>query len=239
MNRFLEDKVKCFRLFRCFYEAGDKEMCKYIERAKSKSITFNTSLYAWTQYTRLLLSDVMCLTLFLTYSSHKEWKELDLRQCYIQDHGVHILHRGITSCDINVTITTSWLNNNGLTKSSSSAISDITISCRVKELHINGNYTVGEDERLYSIISDPSSMLEKLYMISTKLSSSAAIKLFTALSKSNKLRALWIMHNNITNEACDTIIMAMKNNSLVKLYMHGNRISSYRMCTTHCSSSST
>ena len=68
-------------------------------------------------------------------------------------------------------------------------------------------------------------MLEKLYMISTKLSSSAAIKLFTALSKSNKLRALWIMHNNITDEACDTIIMAMKNNSLVKLYMYSNRIS--------------
>ena len=152
MNRFLEDKVKCFRLFRCFYEAGDKEMCRYIERAKSKSITFNTSLYPWIQYTRLLLSDVMCLTVFLTYSSHKEWKELDLWQCYIQDHGVHILHRGITSCDINVTITTLWLNNNGLTKSSSSAISDITISCRVKELHISGNYTVGEDERLYSIL---------------------------------------------------------------------------------------
>ena len=43
--------------------------------------------------------------------------------------------------------------------------------------------TIGEDERLYSIISDPSSMLEELYMYSTKLSSSAAIKLFTACTE--------------------------------------------------------
>ena len=34
-NRFLGDKLKCFHLFRCFFEAGDKEMCRSIENAKS------------------------------------------------------------------------------------------------------------------------------------------------------------------------------------------------------------
>ena len=149
---------------------------------------------------------------------------LDLWGCYIQDHGVHILHRGLTSCD--VTITTLRLGSNSLTESSSSAISDITISCRVKELDISSNNTVGEDERLYSIISDPCSMLEELYMSYTKLSSSASIKFFTALSEGKKLRVLWININDITDEACDAIIIAIKKNtSLIKLKMYNNPIS--------------
>ena len=216
---FLDDKVKCFHLFQCFFEAGDNEMCRSIENAK----IFNNKIIN-VRWTRLSPSDVECLTVFLTCSSHKEWKRLNLSLCYIQDQGVHILHRGLTSCD--VTITELDLSYNGITESSSSAISDITISCRVKTLDISGNDTVGDDEKLYSIISDPSSMLEILYMSITKLSSNAAIKLYTALSEGKKLRTLWISYNNITDEACDAIIMAMKNNtSLVELYMYDNPIS--------------
>ena len=222
-NRFLGDKVKCFRLFRCFFEAGDKEMCTTIENAES--LNLNSKIIDLSDNT-LSPSDVECVTVFLTYSSHKEWWMLDLYKCYIQDHGLHILHRGLTSCD--VTITSLWLNFNGLTESSSSAISDITISCRVKKLIINHNDIVGEDERLYSIICDPSSMLEELYMHMgrTKLSSSGAIKLFTALSEGKKLKILDIAFSKITDEACDAIIMAMKkNNSLVELKMYSNPIS--------------
>ena len=149
---------------------------------------------------------------------------LYIPDCIIQDHGVHILHRGLKSCD--VIITSLELSLNGLTESSSSAISDITISCKVKKLHISHNNIVGEDERLYSIISDPSSVLEVLYMGYTMLSSNAAIKLFTALSEGKKLRILEINNNDITDEACDAIIMAMKKNtSLVKLVIYGNLIS--------------
>ena len=172
---------------------------------------------------RISASDVECMTIFLTCSSHKEWKKLDLWRCYIQDHGVNILHHGLTSCD--VTITSLKLYDNGLTESSSSAISDITISCRVKKMNVRRNNTVGENERLYSIISDPSSMLEELNMSFIKLSSNAAIKLFTALSEGKKLRVLWIDYNDITDEACNAIITAIKkNSSLVELHMEGNRI---------------
>ena len=225
-NRFVDDAVKCFRLFRCFFEAGDKEICRSIEKAKkfnSKKITINT-LESDKHYIRLSLSDVECVTVFLTCSSYKVWKELDLWECYIQDHGVHVLHRGLTNCE--VTITTLVLDNNGLTKSSSSLICDAIISCRVKVLSISNNNTVGEGKRLYPIISDPSSALEQLYMRSTKLSSRAAIQLFTELSESKKLSGLWIDHNDISDEACDVIIMAMKKNtSLVELRMHDNPIS--------------
>ena len=219
-NRFFDDQVKCFRLFKCFYEAGDKEMCRSIENAET--LNFSSKIFSLSGIT-LSPNDVECMTVFLTCSSHKVWEMLDLQRCYIQDYGVNILHRGLSSCD--VTITSLWLYNNGLTEFSSSAISDITIRCRVKKLSISGNKTVGEDERIYSIISDPSSMLEELYMWRNSLSSNAAIKLFTTLSEGKKLRILKIYHNDITDEACDAIIMAMKNTSLVELYMYDNPIS--------------
>ena len=221
-DQFLDTNLKCLHLFRCFFEAGNDEMCASIETAKifgSKIITL------WN--VRLSPSDVECLTVFLTCSSQKEWEELNLCGCYIQDHGVQILRLGIQSYR-DATIATLHLGYNGLTESSSSAISDITINCRVKELSIVGNKFVGEGEKLYAIISDPSSMLEILHMQRINLSLNALLKLFTALGESSKLRELCISSyiNNITDEACDTIIMAMKKNtSLVELFMQDTPIS--------------
>ncbi len=218
-QQLLNDKIKCLRMYRGFQEAGDVTMCKSIEDAtqldKQKIDLSNT---------RLSPSDLECLTIFLTCSSHKEWKRLNLSWCYIQDHGLQILQRGLRSS--NVTITELCLDYNDLTAVSSSAISDLTISCRVKMLWISRNKTVGEDDRLYRIITDDSSMIEELFMYNVKLSSSGAIKLFTALSEAKKLRVLWIYNNDITDEACDAIIMAMKKNtSLVTLDMLNNPIS--------------
>ena len=220
-NKFLEDKVKCFHLFRCFFEAGDMEMCRSIENAKS--LNFSSKMMSLRDI-RLSPSDVECVTVFLTCSSHKEWELLNLLYCYIQDQGIHILHRRLTSCG--VVIRTLRLRYNGLNEYSFSAISDITIKCRVKKLDISGNKKVGEDQRLYSIVSDPSSALEELYICHAKLSSNAAIKLFDALRDSKKLKELYIDHNDITDEARDAIVTAMKKNtSLVVLHMHGNPIS--------------
>ena len=218
-NEFLDTYLKCLHLFRCFFEAGNKEICRCIEKAKIFDIKIIT---LWN--TRLSSSDVECLTVFLTCSSHKEWEELNLCGCYIQDRGVYILHRGLTSC--NVTIAILHLNYNGLTESSSAAISDITISCKLKELYIGSNKIVGEDKRLHSIISNPSSVLELLYMSFNRLSWNGAIKLFTALGEGNKLKALKISFNNITDEACDAMIVAMKKNtSLIKLMIYNNPLS--------------
>ena len=79
---------------------------------------------------------------------------------------------------------------------------------------------------MYSIISDPSSALETLKFREAKLSSSGAIKLFTALSENKKLRYLDVSYNDITDQACDAIVMAMKRNtSLVDMSLNGNPIS--------------
>ena len=218
-QQLLSDKIKCLRMYYCFQEAGDLEMCKSLEQR-----TMLDKQQIDLRLTRLSPSDLERLTTFLTCSSHKEWKMLDLSFCDIQDHGLQILQRGLRSSNVIITKLMIWFND--LTAVSSSAISDLTISCRVKILHIDGNYTVGEDDRLYRILTDHSSMVEELYMYYTNLSSSAAIKLFTSLSEAKKLRILDIAYNDITDEACDAIIMAMKKNtSLVELYMYHNPIS--------------
>ena len=161
------------------------------------------------------------VTVFLTSSSHKEWVELNLTGCYIQDHGLHILHRGLLHCS-DVTITTLRLSYTGLTIQSSSLISDITVSCNVKELWLQGNHTIGEDEQLYSILTNPSTMLETLIIANTQLSSTAAITLFNTL-KNTKLKMLIIANNDVTDDASDAIITALERNScLVKLYMYSN-----------------
>ena len=58
----------------------------------------------------------------------------------------------------------------------------------------------------------------------TKLSTRGAIALFTALKDNNKLKMLHIARNDITDDACDVIITALKNNCLVKLDMFSNSL---------------
>ena len=162
-------------------------------------------------YTRLTASDVECVTVFLTSSFNKEWVWLNLSFCYIQDHGLHILHRGLLHCR-NITIDQLGLYYNGLTTQSSSLISDIAVKCKVKVLWIGGNPTIGENEQLYSMLSNPSTVLEELIMRDTKLSCRAAIAMFTAVKDNNKLKKLNISHNAIT-DACDAITTALERNS--------------------------
>ena len=218
-DKFLNNQLQCLRLYQCFREAGNVDICKTIEQ----SVTFSDKKIDLRHIT--LPSNVECVTVFLTSSSYNEWVELNFFNCYIQDHGLHILYRGLLHCR-NITIDQVVLKYNGLTKQSSSWISDITVKCQVKKLWISGNYTIGEDEKLYSMLSNSSTMLEELYMWRTKLSSRAAIALFTAVMNNNKLKVLDIGHNSITNDAHDAIATALERNScLIKLYMYGTNCS--------------
>ena len=215
-DEFLKNQLQYLRLYHCFHEAGDVDICKTIEQ----SVTFSKVINLWG--TTLTTSIVECVTIFLTSLSQKEWVWLNLSVCYIQDHGLHILHRGLLHCR-NITIGLLQLDYNDLTTQSSSLISDITVKCQVKELWIDGNYTIGEDEQLYSMLSNPTTMLEELHMWRTQLSSRAAIALFTAVKDNNKLTMLNIGNNVITDDACDTITAALESNScLVTLYMNDN-----------------
>ena len=223
---FLQDKLKCLHLYQCFHESGDKDICESIEQG----ITFrdtNNKVISFSG-TRLQPSDMERVALFLASSAQREWKILSLYRCFIQDYGSRILHCGLLGHSISFTeLRFNW---NSLTSSSSSIISSFTISCRVKKLVISYNDGVGEDEKLYCMLSNPSSMLEELEMDSTKLSSQGAIKLFTALRKGCKLKSLNVSRNDITDEACKAIALALqRNTSLIKLWIYKNPITATRV----------
>ena len=219
-HKFLTDQLKCLRLYRCFNEAEDYKICKTIERAeifKSKVISLRD--------TTLTTSDIECISLFLTSSSNKQWQGLNLSSCYIQDKGLNILYRGLRHSS-DVTIDYLQLSFNGVTRRSSSLLSELTVKCKVKGLWIAGNDTIGEDQQLYSMLTNPSTELGSLHMWYTSLSSRAAITLFTAVKENNKLKKLSIEDNAITDDACDVITTALQRNScLVILYMYDNSLS--------------
>ena len=172
-------------------------------------------------------ADMECISLFLTSSFNKEWEELYLYTCYIQDKGLNTLYRGLRHTS-DIIINRLELYNNGLTVLSSSLISDheLTVKCKVKVLRIPYNYTIGEDQQLYFMLSNPSTVLE-LWMQCTQLSSTATTHLFTALKDNNKLKKLNIAGNYITDDACDAITTALERNGcLVKLSMYDNPLSS-------------
>ena len=218
-QQLIGDKLKCLRMYHCFQGAGDTTMCESIEKAAGmdkEPINLGR--------TRLSPSNLESLTVFLTCSSRKKWNKLSMWCCFIQDHGLQILQRGLRNS--NVTITKLLLYDNDLSAVSSSAIGDLAISCRAQALSVSGNKTVGEDDGLYKVITNHSSMVEELYMWSIKLSSAAAIKLFTVLSEARKLKILEIDSNNVTDEACESIVEAVKKNtSLIKLSLCKNPIS--------------
>ena len=225
-DEFLEDQLKCLRLYSCFKEAGDTRLCDTIERA---DIFHNREIDL--EDTALTASDIECISLFLASSFNKEWEELDLQGCYIQDKGLNTLWRMLRHTT-DITINELWLDYNGLTVQSSSLISQLTVRLKVKELAINGNKTIGEDQQLYTMLSNPSSVLEILHMQDTQLSSTAATDLFTSLRNNHKLKVLNIAYNDITDDACDVITEALKSNScLDTLSMYDNPLSSEAIVT--------
>ena len=216
-REFLHNQLKCLRLFRCFYEAGDERMYNSIERAAmfDEKVIFGTDLSA---------TDIECVSLFLTSSSHKKWVRLNLRYCYIKDCGLHILHKSLK--DRKITITSLVLSYNGLTQSSASFVNDIVLGCRVEMLWITDNHTIGESEKLYTMLSDPSSMLKHLNMDHIVLSFTAAKMLFAATNSSSILQNLDISHNAITDNVVDAIVTALSvNKSLLEIRMNNNPIS--------------
>ena len=217
-DKFLNNlnQWRCLLLYRCFHEAGDVESCKTIEQSKafnSKEIDLSVTTFS---------RNLECVTVFLTFSFHKKWVKLNLYGCYIQDHDLRILHHGLLHCR-DITITEMRLRNNALTMESSSLISDIAVKCKVKILTISENKSVGEKKQLYSMLTNSCAVLEHLDMFGTKLSSSGAIHLFTALQSNNKLKFLNLNINKITNAACDAISTALEKNSCLRsLCMYKN-----------------
>ena len=218
-SKFLGDQLKCLYLYFYFKEAKDDKMCKSIEEAEVfRKTTINLGGI------RLSATDLECLSRFLSNSLQKQWWQLNLHDCHIQDRNLHLVHRYLNHSGL--TIKRLYLNNNYLTKSSSSCISSIVLECKVDRLSLSGNDTIGESGELYSMLTNPSCVLGVLYLSYTTLSSVAIARLFAALKDAKTLWWLTVDHCNITDDAVKDIIGGLTvNTSLGSLKMDGNHIS--------------
>ena len=191
-------------------------MCRTIESKFSNGII--------SVITPLSTNDIINIATLISCSSIKQWKELNLRYCHIRDAGLHIIHRTITS---SITIKWLWLPLNDLSSSSDGCLADIVIACGVKLLGISYNKTIGQTEEFFpTILSHSSSMIETLYISAIKLSSRAAIMIFTLLKEKTKLKELFMADNDVTDDACDVIAETLQVNSTLEwLNIHGNKIS--------------
>jgi len=219
-DKFLTEQKKCVYLYKCFYEAGDSKMCKYISEAAvfcGKAINLRGI--------PLLPSDVSNLGLFLAKSHIKEWRKLDLLSCNIRDVGCRMLHRALVAHNESVTIEDIHLSSNSLTSVSADYISEIAISCKVTLLYLNGN-VLGKTDGLAKMLIDTA--IEELYMHGNKLHTSTAISLFKALRTSTnaKLKILSLMYNDIHDEAGNEIGETLRvNRSLECLWINANPLS--------------
>ena len=223
-EKFLKEQTKCLYLYKCFYEAGDKEMCKHI----SEAITFSEGIVNLRGMS-LLPSDVNCLSFFLAKSPIRQWKRLELLNCNIRDIGCRILHHTVVEQSTPVTIDYINLSSNSLTSASAHYISEIVVSCKAKLLHLNGN-TLGKTDGLSGMLQG--SMLEEIYIHSSKLHTSSAAGLFKALRSGSQLRTLSLMHNDIQDEASVEIASMLQENTLLKsLWINANRLSGEAVLT--------
>jgi len=216
-DKFTKNSLKSVWLYQCFSEAADDQMCSAIENKFSDGMINFPG-------TKLSADDIEATGILLTSSSIKQWQWLNLGGYHIRDAGIMILHRLLPSSYI--TIEELWLHRNDLSSSSDSYLTDIVVSCGVKQLDINSNKNIGQTEKFFpNILSHPSSMLERLEIAGINLSSQVAIKIFAVLKGRTKLKELGMANNKVTDEAHHVMTEALQVNcTLKRLDIYGNRI---------------
>ena len=235
----LKDPVKALYLFQCFQEARDDVLCEAL------SASFDSGLINIKKH-RLLPHQVVSLGFFLS-RSHRKWKELNLSQGYIGDHGMNILHQYLCGDKSNKQeIRKINLSYNDLTGASSHLIADIishlqphTIqlyknnitnmrdiataviaTSAVKMLHLNGDALAVQE---VAAVADMMICLEELHINITKLGDHGAKLLSKGITNTKSLKVLNISYSDVGSSGAAAIGNALANNtSLEKLYVINN-----------------
>ena len=239
----LKDPVKVLYLFQCFQEAQDNELCE----ALSKSF-YRGKIKIRGTCNRLLPHQVVSLGFFLS-RSHRKWKELNLCECQIGDHGMSIIHHYLCGDKTNKQeITEIDLSYNDLTGASSHLIADIisylqphtlvlynnnitnvrdisTAVINTSTVKVLGMFNNGLTAQEAVAISDMMICLEELDIYSNKLGDHGAELLSEGITNSKTLRKLYISDNNIGPSGTTAIANALTTNtSLQLLYIGYNNI---------------
>ena len=233
----LKDPLKVLYLFQCFQEAQDNVLCEVLSKSFDNDVINIRG-------DRLLPHQVVSLGFFLS-RSHRNWKEVNLFQCHIRDHGMSILHQYLCEDKTNKhKITKINLDENDLTGASSHLIADIIshlqphtlvldnnkitnvrdistaviTTSTVKVLNMSDN-DLTEQEAV--AISDMMMCLEELKISNNRLGDHGAELLSEGITNTKTLRVLQISDKNIGPSGTTSIANALSNNtSLEELYMH-------------------
>ena len=237
----LMDPVKVLYLFQCFQEAQDNELSEVFSKSfDSGKINISKN--------RLLPHQVVSLGFFLS-RSHWKWKELNLWQCDIGNHGMSIIHQYLCGDKTSKQeITEIILSRNDLTGASSHLIADIISHLQshtlwlddnsitnvrdistavintstVKVLHMWNNGLIAQEA---VAISDMMICLEELNISKNEFGDHGAELLSEGITNSKTLRILQINDNNIGPSGTTAIANALTiNTSLQQLNISYNNI---------------
>ena len=235
----LKDPLKVLYLFQCFQEAQDNVLCEVLSKSFDDGV-INIDGHS------LLPHQMVSLGFFLS-RSYRNWKQLNLRDCHIGDHGMSILHQYLCGDKANKQeITKINLRDNDLTGASSHLIADIISHLQPHTLDLyNNNITnvrnistavittstvkvldmesndLTEQEAV--AISDMMMCLEELNISDNKLGDHGAELLSERITNTKTLRVLKISYNNIGPSGTTAIANALSNNtSLEELYISDN-----------------
>ena len=243
----MKDTRKVLYLFQCFQEAQDDTMCDILSKSVDNNQTGRSVINFMHQY--LIPVEVTSLGFFLS-RTHKKLDKLNLRNCYIGDHGINILHQYLCGDKANeLKIEEIFLSVNDLTVASSPLISDLitylqphTLSlwynnitrvgdiCHavintttVKQLDISRN---GLTSLEAPAVSDMMTCLEELYISNNDLGDDGAVILADGIKKNNTLKSLEIGDNDIRDRGAIAIANSLTHNTTMKvLGINGNPIS--------------
>ena len=240
----LKDLGKVLYLFQCFQEAQDDILCEVLSQL------FDNSLINIRNH-RLLPHELVALGFFLS-RSHRKWKELNLENCCIRDHGMSTLHQYLCRDTANKQeILKITLNSNSLTKASSCFIADIIhylcphtlnlcnnnitnvseisaavkATSTVKVLEMSYNDLTAQEATAVSKITI---CLKELDINHNELGDHGAMLLSEGITKTKTLRVLNIGNNNIGPSGTKAIANALSSNtSLQELCISDNKFSDY------------
>ena len=203
---FLKSTCTCFRLFRCFHEAGDEALCSEIGKADY----FSDGIVSL--FDTLLPSDVECLGVFL--GSRKEWQGLNCYQS-IDDIGFQILHQiltnGANSTCIHELHIGSGSSGKFLSQSSSCLITEIAKRCETEVLEVLTPTLLFED-----VITLKDQLVELTFYVED--SQTAIESLMPILLHDNKiLRQLKLYGNDMSDDSVETLVEALKHNCVLEM----------------------
>ena len=130
-RQIINDKIKCLHLFQCFSEAENVDLCQYVGQLLQEN---EIDLSGQT----LSAVNILTISLFLTRSTTKHWKVLNLSECFIGDDGIKQLYNSFTSNNRSkVCIDTLNLSHNNLTESSVESIAGLILEWDIKDITFN------------------------------------------------------------------------------------------------------